>query len=196
MAREAGLNVGSAKIVEGINNREVLLLERFDINNRYRHHLITINALLKEQANQCDRGGAFRYEDIADIVCKYSLTPQRNLEHLLRQMLFNAAINNMDDHERNFSLLGSSEGYTLSPAYDMVPSISVGDYHVAGFKYRSTPPYPSEIHKEGRVFGLKKTVVNEIAEKVIHAVDNSEHFATSAGVSPDDFDQVNRMIQR
>ena len=51
MARAAGLDVGQGKVHGGINGREVLLLDRFDVlPGGDRKHLISINGLLKEPA--------------------------------------------------------------------------------------------------------------------------------------------------
>ena len=61
MAQAAGLIMHDGRIVQGINGREVLLLDRFDIAEDGRHHLITANGLLKEPASQQDPGRTFRY---------------------------------------------------------------------------------------------------------------------------------------
>lgn len=195
MAMDLNLTSHPGKIIDGINGREVLLLERFDINGNYRNHLVTVNALLKMKENQCDRGGAFRYDDVADLIKKYSIDPIKDLEQLFKLMLFNVAINNTDDHERNFSFIANSDGYTLSPAYDMVPSLSSGQYHVAGFGYSVNPPRPSEIKTSEKYFGLPKTVVKNSAEHVSTIVNNFEKYADNAGVSAQDFEVISKAIK-
>jgi serine/threonine-protein kinase HipA len=190
MARNAGINTSTGKVITGINGREVLLLERFDVVTNGRQHLITANALLKDNQNQCDRGGAFRYDDIEHFIKVYSADPQADLEQLLRQMLFNAAINNTDDHERNFSFINTGDGYRLSPAYDMVPSLAVGQYHVAGYKYQTSPPRPSEV--SGRIFGLSAPRVSCISEEVHNAIEHWETFFKNVGVSDEDTEQLHK----
>jgi len=114
MAKAAGLCVFTGRVVEGINAREVLLLNRFDIAHtkandaQHYHHIITVNALLKEHTSQRDRGGVFRYDDIAALIKQYSCKVEEDLEQLLRIMLFNTGINNNDTHERNFSFARSA----------------------------------------------------------------------------------------
>ncbi|MDA9003993.1 type II toxin-antitoxin system HipA family toxin [bacterium] len=156
MAKAAGLNVGHGKILS-INNREALLLERFDIEHQYRHHLITVNALIKNPTSQRDGGGLFRYDDIVVLLRRYSIHVEQDLVHLLSLMLFNRAIHNTDDHERNFSFIHRGEGYQLAPAYDMVPSVVAGQYHVAGFGYSPYPPTLKEAKRLGRIFNLPKS---------------------------------------
>ena len=183
MAQAAGLEVARGRIAEHVNGREVLLLERFDIApDTHRHHLVTINALLKEEGTQRDCGLPFRYDDIADLLSRHSVAIRADLEQLARLALFNRAINNTDDHSRNFSLIHRGEGYRLSPAYDLVPSLVVGEYHAAGFAYQPNPPRPSEVFSAGRVFGLSKPWLRQCAEEVMNAIERWPEFAEQAGV--------------
>ena len=199
MARDAGLEVSGGRIVTGINGREVLLLNRFDIqtesNPSSYHHLITANGLLKEPSSQRDPGTAFRYDNICNLLRQHSITIADDLQQLLALMLFNRAINNTDDHERNFSLINRGLGYQLAPAYDMVPSLTTGEYHAAGFSNSPFPPRPSEASELGKIFGLPKTTVASVAERVINAVKNWQNFAEQAGVEESDMVRVGRIIK-
>jgi len=199
MAQAAGLNVFLGHIQAGVNKRDVLLLNRFDIvldeqQRSTRQHLITINALLKNTQTQRDRGGVFRYDDIADVVRMHSIDIETDLKQLLRLMLFNRCINNTDDHERNSSLINNGQGYCLSPAYDLVPSLVTDIYPVAGYQYSHRPPTPREAMTQGKVFGLPKTQVKQIAEQVIDAVGQWEVFAHTEGVSDQDAINVGKVM--
>lgn len=201
MAKTAGLNVFTGDIVEGINGREVLLLHRFDIadtlsnlgTTQY-YHLITVNGMLKEKASQRDRGGVFRYDDIATLIQKYSCNVEADLEQLLRMMLFNVNINNTDTHERNFSFIYNGNGYRLAPAYDLVPSLTKGAYPVAGFKHSPMPPSTKTIQQYGKVFGLAKPRISNIAEQVLDALEQWEHFAENCRVSDKDNNAIKKIF--
>jgi serine/threonine-protein kinase HipA len=182
LAKLAGLNVGNGKIVQGINGRDALLLERFDVIDNHRAHLMSVNSLLKNPITLADHGFHFHYDGIFKLLQKFSINIEQDAEQLLLQMLFNRAINNVDDHERNFSLINKGEGYQLSPAYDLVPVLARGQYHVAGFQYQPNPPKPSEISTFGKVFGLSKPQVARCAEQVITAVSEWENIASRVGV--------------
>lgn len=194
MAKAAGLQMTAGKVISGINGREVLLLDRFDIIDSGRHHLITANGLLKEPTSQQDPGRAFRYDDVCGLLQKHSITIEKDLKQLVRLMLFNRAINNTDDHERNFSLIHRGEGYQLAPAYDLVPSIAIGEYHAAGFRYQPYPPKPLEASQLGKVFGLARTVVADIAEEVVAALGNWREFAGEAGVCERESQRLSRIF--
>ena len=183
MARAAGLDVARGRVVDGVNGRDVLLLERFDVAARgHRHHLVTINALLKEESTARDSGLPFRYDDVAETLSRYSVAIEPDLRQLTRLALFNRMINNTDDHSRNFSLIHRGDGYRLSPAYDLVPNLAVGEYHAAGFGYEPRPPNPSEVPGLGKVFGLSKPWMRRCAEEVLNALAGWPGLAEEAGV--------------
>ncbi|MCY3840735.1 MAG: HipA domain-containing protein, partial [Gammaproteobacteria bacterium] len=183
MARAAGLEVAPGKVVEGVNGRDVLLLERFDIApDGHRRHLVTVNALRKEESSQRDSGLAFRYDEVAELLSRYSVAIKADLEQLARLALFNRAINNIDDHARNFSLIHRGDGYRLSPAYDLVPNLAVGEYHAAGFGYGPRPPRPSEAPGLGKVFGLSKPWMRACAEEILTALHGWPRFAEESGL--------------
>lgn len=196
MARAAGLDVGAGRVCGGVNDREVLLLDRFDVEGPCdaRRHLVTVNALLKDPRTQADVS-PFRYDDIHDLLRRHSDSIEHDLDQLVRRMLFNAAIHNTDDHERNFSLIGDADGYRLSPAYDMVPSIVDEPFHAAGYRLKEYPPTPTEALRMGGIFGLTKSESIAIAEQVIDVVNRWPDFAAQAGVSEEDAMLVQRYFK-
>lgn len=197
MAAAAGIDAASGRVESGINGREALLLDRFDIaQDGGRNHLITVNGLLKDPNTQQDPGHSFRYDDIHDLLSRYSVDPETDFEQLLKLMLFNRGINNTDDHERNFSLIIRGEGYRLSPAYDLVPSLALGEYHAAGFGFQAVPPSTSEVVRLGKVFGLSKTAVARCAEQVGEAIASWPDTAAEAGVSEQELELLGRRMSK
>ncbi|MDE0270299.1 MAG: HipA domain-containing protein, partial [Gammaproteobacteria bacterium] len=195
MARAVGLNVVEGRVVSGVNGRDVLLLNRFDLTpGGNRRHLLTVNALLKERATQRDSGLVFRYDDVSDLLSRYSVAIEADLKQLVRLAMFNRAINNTDDHSRNFSLINDGEGYRLSPAYDLVPQPAMGEYHAAGFSHQPNPPKPSEISGAGRMFGLSTTWLCACADEVIAGIDRWSEFAEQAGVDESEHDRLRRLF--
>ena len=191
MARGAGLEVTDGKVIAGINGREALLLRRFDIDaDGHRRHLVTLNALLKERGTERDSGLHFRYEDVAVVLRRHSLSLQADLGQLVRLAMFNRAINNTDDHSRNFSFMHDGEGYRVAPAYDLVPSLTFGDYHAAGFNYKPWPPAPSEVAEVPKVFGTSKTIAQSCADEVRGAVERWPEFAEQAGVAEEECERI------
>lgn len=66
------------------------------------------------------------YEQIAKAILKYSSNPGLDVVNFFEQVLFSFLTGNADMHLKNFSIIKTEEqGYTLSPAYDMVATAVV-----------------------------------------------------------------------
>lgn len=124
--RNAGLEVCEAD-VGYLLGRKYLRVRRFDLSEAGRYRLMTLNGLLK---NPLQEDMAFpSYDAIAKLIRKHSINATKDIEQLVGQCLFNAALNNTDDHLRNFSFIDRGKGLQLSPAYDVLPSDTIGAYH-------------------------------------------------------------------
>lgn len=117
LARQAGLTVPDFEVVP-VENRNVFLVERFDIDDKGRNALISFKTLIGG-----DDYYEVKYADLANIVRKYSYRPKDDVELLYRQMITNVLIRNTDDHLQNFCMLHTKNGFALSPTFDMVPNI-------------------------------------------------------------------------
>lgn len=159
LAAKAGLNVPPTRLVE-CGGRPVLLVERFDLMPKGRRHMVSMLTLMQVKGYyQC------RYGDMLNIVRKVSAVPANDSEHLFRQMVFNAVINNTDDHLKNFWMLCDTEqGWWLSPAFDLVPNIGRNDEHVLFFDLDPIYPGRSNLEKLGRIWGISRAalVVDEV----------------------------------
>ena len=64
------------------------------------------------------------YLDIVDFIIQNCTNVEENLQELYRRVAFNICIGNSDDHFRNHGFLLTAKGWTLSPAYDMNPTLN------------------------------------------------------------------------
>ena len=76
---------------------------------------------LKDGDNAQDGYG---YLDIVDFILQGCCDVEENLQELFRRVAFNICIGNSDDHFRNHGFLLTPKGWTLSPAYDMNPTLN------------------------------------------------------------------------
>ena len=143
LAARAGLIVpGHALQKLGKTKRRALLVERFDaLGERGRRHMISLRTLCKE------RPGAYAqsYSELAEAVRKVSAAPQDDVNQLYRQMVFNAAFGNTDDHLKNFWMVHDQQGYRLSPAFDLVPDVGERREHTLAFEYERGAPTRAEL---------------------------------------------------
>lgn len=61
--------------------------------------------------------------DLAEFIAGNSCRPAGDLHELFRRIAFSICISNTDCHLRNHAFLLASEGWGLSPAYDLNPSV-------------------------------------------------------------------------
>jgi len=126
LAENSGLKVPEFKILT-VGSRKALLVKRFDVaDDSGRYHMISMKTVLNAQYYAW-------YEDIFKAVKKYSTQPSVDIPALFRQMVFNAAIGNTDDHLKNFCMLHKETGYCLSPAFDLLPDIHGKRSHSLSF---------------------------------------------------------------
>ncbi len=187
LAKRCGLQVPESRIAP-IADRAVLLVRRFDVTpNGGRLGLISANAFLKHPRWQHDPPHA-GYEDIVDIIRQFSVQVEDDLKQLYAQMLFNEAINNRDDHLKNFSFLLSPEGTRLSPAYDLVPSEAFGAYPQLDFQKSPIlpPPGTQQALTAASAFSLSPSEAKRTNERLLDGLSELEAVMDEAELSDPD----------
>lgn len=101
-----------------------LLSRRFDRNGEGKHiHFASAMTLLGlTDGDNANTGHG--YLDIVDFILQNCTDVDANLQELYRRVAFNICIGNTDDHFRNHGFLLTAKGWTLSPAYDMNPTLN------------------------------------------------------------------------
>ena len=124
LAKESGLNCSESKVIKAGNKYHTLLSKRFDrtADNKRIHYASAMTMLgLKDGCNANTGNG---YLDIVNYIIKNCCNVDFNLKELYRRVAFNISIGNSDDHFRNHGFLLTPQGWTLSPAFDINPSLS------------------------------------------------------------------------
>jgi len=116
LAQKAGIAVPPAR-VEAVADKPVLLLRRFDRDGKGRIPFLSAMSMLGAKDNE-----THSYLEIVDALRQYGAAPKADMEALWRRMVFSILISNTDDHLRNHGFLyAGSDGWRLSPAYDLNP---------------------------------------------------------------------------
>ena len=124
LAKEAGVIAAETNVVETGGKYHALLSKRFDRTaDGRRKHFASAMTLLG-LADGCDAKTGNGYLDIVDFILQNCCDVDNNLRQLYRRVAFNIAIGNSDDHFRNHGFLLTPRGWTLSPAYDMNPTLN------------------------------------------------------------------------
>lgn len=179
LARSAGLTVPEAKLVD-LGERRALLVRRFDITPvGGRRHMISLSTLCRES------GGAWcqSYQEPAAAIRKFTDDPE-DIARFFRQMTFNAAIGNTDDHLKNFVMLRDAGGYRLSPAFDLVPDVGQNGEHVMAMGHGFGTPDGGDLVGVGRQWLGDANLARRIVDEVIATVADFALVAEKLGVAP------------
>ena len=76
---------------------------------------------LQDGNNAADGHG---YLDLVDFIVQHCTAVESNLRELYRRVAFYICVGNSDDHFRNHGFLLTPKGWTLSPAYDINPTLN------------------------------------------------------------------------
>jgi serine/threonine-protein kinase HipA len=116
LAAKAGIAVAQSR-VEKIGTKPVLLVQRFDRAGANRIPFLSAMSMLGARDTQ-----QHSYLEIVDALRRHGAAPERDIQALWRRMVFNILISNTDDHLRNHGFLyAGTDGWQLSPAYDLNP---------------------------------------------------------------------------
>lgn len=124
LAKKAGINAAETKAISAGEKYHTLLSLRFDRTTEgYRIHFASAMTLLG-LTDGCNADSGHGYLDIVDFILQSCCDVDANLRELYRRVAFNICIGNSDDHFRNHGFLLTPRGWTLSPAYDMNPTLN------------------------------------------------------------------------
>lgn len=117
LADIAGIDAARAELLD-VAGAPVLLVRRFDRDDGRRVPFLSALAML-----DLSDGALSSYPEMVDAINEHGARSKRDAIELYRRMVFNILVSNVDDHMRNHAFLWrGSQGWTLSPAYDLNPT--------------------------------------------------------------------------
>ncbi len=127
LARRCGLCVPATQLLTVLNNKKIMLIERFDRNVAstgimVRRHVVSALTLMGLHESESPTTS---YAAIARKLSEQGAAKhvQADREELFGRMVFNILVSNDDDHLRNHAFVwdDKAEGWGLSPLYDVLP---------------------------------------------------------------------------
>ena len=122
LAIEAGIEMAECKIEKVSGTYHTFFTKRFDRIGQKRIHFSSAMTMTGNNEDTIKNQPA-SYLDIVEFIQNYGCKVNENLHQLWRRIVFNIAVSNTDDHLRNHGFILTDEGWVLSPAYDLNPSI-------------------------------------------------------------------------
>jgi serine/threonine-protein kinase HipA len=121
------------------------------------------------------------YLDIAEFISNHGTNIEANLYQLWRRIIFNIAISNTDDHLRNHGFILTKEGWILSPAYDLNPSIDKDGLALNIDTDNNALDF--DLAKSiGEYFRLNKNQMEDIIKEVVEVTGNWKTLASEIGI--------------
>jgi len=181
LAINAGIEMTESNLLKVSGPFHTFLTKRFDREKGGRIHFASAMTMTSNTENTIKENPP-SYLELAEFIQFSGTTIEKDLHQLWRRIIFNIAVSNTDDHLRNHGFLLKDNGWVLSPAYDINPSIDkVGlalnidmDNNQLDFTLAKSV---------GEYFQLDKTNMNQILNEVKEAVSQWKVVATEIGIS-------------
>lgn len=122
LAIASGIEMAASKVEKISGQYYTFLTKRFDRQHNKRIHFASAMTMTGNTEDSI-KDTSPSYLEIVEFIENYGVDVEANLHQLWRRIVFNIAISNTDDHLRNHGFILTDKGWTLSPAYDVNPSI-------------------------------------------------------------------------
>lgn len=181
LAIAAGITMASCKIEKIAGTYHTFFTKRFDREKNERIHFASAMTMTGNNEDSI-RDNTVSYLDIADFIQTYGVKVEENLKQLWRRIVFNIAISNTDDHLRNHGFILTEEGWVLSPAYDLNPSVEKAGLALNIDMDNNSLDFDLA-RSVGAFFRLDQEQMNEIIHEVMNSVSQWEHIANKIGIT-------------
>jgi serine/threonine-protein kinase HipA len=194
LAYACGIVVPEAKLQKFSGRHHTFLSKRFDrTKSGERIHFASAMTLLGYQ-DGADHTEGVGYLDLVGFIMQHSAAAKEDLEQLWRRVVFNILVSNTDDHMRNHGFILASEGWRLSPAYDMNPN-EMGNGLTLNISENSNAQEISLALETASLYQLKKENAEAILHEMQHQISNWRNVAKKFGISNSEIDQTKRAFR-
>lgn len=181
LAIGAGIQMAPSKTEKIAGNHHTFFTKRFDREQGERIHFTSAMTMTGNNEDTI-RDHPASYLDIVEFIQTYGARPKEDLHQLWRRIIFNVAISNTDDHLRNHGFILTDEGWVLSPAYDLNPSVEKNGLSLHIDMDNNALDF--DLAKSvGEFFRLDHKQMDEIIQEVLESVSQWERIASSIGIS-------------
>ncbi|MES2330716.1 MAG: HipA domain-containing protein [Bacteroidota bacterium] len=181
LALDAGVHMTESRVEKISGKYHTFFTKRFDRSGGERIHFSSAMTMTGNSEDTI-RDNPGSYLEIAEFIQFSGSNIADDLEQLWRRIIFNIAISNTDDHYRNHGFIVVNNGWHLSPAYDINPSIDkiglslnidMGDNSLDFELAKSV----------GVFFNLSNNDMDRIIDEVIASVQPWRKLAIELGIS-------------
>ena len=194
LAIKAGVNAAKTKALATGEKYHTLLSQRFDrtTDGKRIHFASAMTLLGLSDGDNATTGHG--YLDIVDFIIQNCADVECNLQELYRRVAFNICIGNTDDHFRNHGFLLTAKGWTLSPAYDMNPTLN--GYQSLLVSSSSNKADLSILSDACEEYMLNKKTAEKIIAEVVGTVKEWRGLANRQDISKREIDMFSSVLDK
>ena len=181
LAISVGIEMSDSKIEKVSGKFHTFFTKRFDREGRQRIHFASAMTMTGNTEDILKNKDA-SYLDIAEFIQFSSYNPGVDLNQLWLRIIFSMAISNTDDHLRNHGFILTKNGWRLSPAFDINPSVDKFGLALNVDETNSELDY-NLAKGVGEYFQLSNTEMDRIIQNVKDKVSLWENVAKDIGIS-------------
>jgi serine/threonine-protein kinase HipA len=194
LAQACGIHVAEARLQKFSGKHHTFLSKRFDrTTDQKRIHFASAMTLLGLQ-DGADHIDGIGYLDLVGFIMQHSPAAKEDLDQLWRRMVFNVLVSNTDDHLRNHGFLLTSEGWRLSPAYDMNPN-EMGHGLTLNISENSNDLDVSLAIETAHLYHLKKETAERILKDMHQEISNWRAVSKGLGISNSEIELTKRAFR-
>ncbi len=180
LAISAGIEMAESKLEHIAGKYDTFFTKRFDRDKQERIHFVSAMTMTGRN-EELIRDETPSYLDIVEFIQFSGMHVDEDLKQLWRRIVFNILISNTDDHLRNHGFILTNEGWRLSPAYDVNPSIDKNGLALNIDMYNNM--LDLELAESvGPFFRLSEKEMNTILDEVKSSLSYWQRIANQIGI--------------
>lgn len=180
LALLAGIEMADSCLEEISGHHRTFFTKRFDRQQQTRVHFASAMTMTSKTEDLLKDEPA-SYLDMVEFIESHCADVEANLHQLWRRVVFNILISNTDDHLRNHGFLLGADGWRLSPAYDINPSIEKAGMAL-NIDDQSNVQDLQLAYETGPFYRLETRQMTEIVQQVTEAVSQWQHLAKEISI--------------
>lgn len=180
LAINAGINMATSRLERVAGPYHTFFTKRFDRDKQDRIHFASAMTMTGKN-EELIRDEMPSYLDIVEFIQFSGTNVEEDLHQLWRRLVFNILISNTDDHLRNHGFILTDEGWRLSPAFDINPSIDK-DGLALNIDMDNNALNIDLARSVGVYFRLGEKEMDEILTEVRSAIVGWQKIATETGI--------------
>lgn len=170
MAKDAGVEMPETRFFPSATTDGFFGVVRFDRVNGQKVHVHTACGLLHAE----HRHASLDYENLVKLA-KVLTGDVREVEKVVRLMVFNVKAGNRDDHAKNFSfLLDAQNHWKMAPAYDLTPSAGFGGEHSSMVNDKGRDITDADLAAAASVADVSGAMLREAVQRTKEALSRFE----------------------